>query len=330
MSDPTRLLDLIAAEFATLDEPFRARGAVIAVSGGVDSSALAWLMSEARRTGRITGPLTIGHVDHGVREDSGGDARATERLAGQLGIPFVQRHLNLSIDAGEAIMRDGRYRALEDIAAERAAGVLLTAHHADDVLETMVFRLGRGTGLRGLSGIPRVRRSRTGLTILRPLLRMRRASLVSLCRDAGIDPCEDISNLDLLRARNRIRHRSLPALRRDPRARDAEQLLLTAADLARATTERLERTARAWLTARGRRESTPIAWSLRVDPSDDRATVREALRLIHLDLGCGAPTRDWLDRAASLVDGRPGRRLAGRGRTVQAARTRDGLSLTSS
>lgn len=168
----------------------------VAVSGGADSSALLILAAEA-----LAGRVEAATVDHGLRPEAVHEAAEVHSLSSRFGVP----HQTLSLEAplssaSQASARDARYAALERWRAERSLDWVLTAHHADDQLETILMRLDRGSGLSGLSGI----RARNG-TILRPLLGRRRSELEALCRERSVDWVEDPANADPRHDRSRMR-----------------------------------------------------------------------------------------------------------------------------
>jgi tRNA(Ile)-lysidine synthase len=186
---------------------------VLAVSGGPDSSAL--LYAAARLAPRRGWQLTVAHLDHALRPESGREAEWVAGQAGELRLPFEVRRTDVSAlaraehrsleDAG----RSARYRFLEEVATPLDA-LIATAHTADDAAETILLRLVRGTGLRGLRGIPE-RRGR----IVRPLLGERRSILRAGLDEAGLPYLLDPSNEDPAAAdRNRLRAEVLPVLER--------------------------------------------------------------------------------------------------------------------
>lgn len=185
--------------------PADAHHLLVAVSGGRDSvvllHALRFLLP-----GRWQ--LTAAHYDHRMRPSSGADADWVAGLCRAWGIPLA-RGAAVEPPRSEADARSQRYAFLEQAADDLHADLILTAHHADDQAETVLFRLLRGTGLRGLGGIP-ARRGR----ILRPLLLFTRAGLHAYARARELRWREDPSNVDEAFARNRIRHSLLPALER--------------------------------------------------------------------------------------------------------------------
>jgi tRNA(Ile)-lysidine synthase len=175
---------------------------LVALSGGLDSVVLLHLLRFPLRA-RI-GPLAAAHLDHGMRPGSAADSSWVAGLCRAWGVPLTTGRA-LPPPRSEAEARVARYAFLEDAAA---SGVLIaTAHHADDQAETVLFRLARGTGLRGLRGIA-PRRGR----IVRPLLPFARPELERYAGREGLTHRQDPTNLELRFARNHIRHRVLPEL----------------------------------------------------------------------------------------------------------------------
>ncbi|HVS08657.1 MAG TPA: tRNA lysidine(34) synthetase TilS [Planctomycetota bacterium] len=196
---------------------------VLALSGGADSVLLLHLLASAREAPSV---LAV-HVDHGLRgAESRGDARFCARLCRQLGVRFALRRLEL--EAGgpslEARAREQRYAALAAEARRARVRTILTGHHADDSLETLLMRWIRGTGLGGLAALRRRLELGDGIAAVRPLAGMRRAEVRALLAGAGLRWREDSSNLSPRFTRNRVRNVLLPALgERSPR-RSVENL----------------------------------------------------------------------------------------------------------
>ncbi len=190
------------------------RPALVAVSGGADSTALLVLSLALtrRRTPGVLGEITIGHVDHALREESATEAEGLRSLAAALGVSCRVRRLEWDdrarVSSVEA--RDARWEALREMAAEVKAPFVLAGHHADDQAETVLLRMTRGVGLSGLGGIREVRSLDDSIRIVRPLLGVRREALVDLLRRAGVSWLEDPSNRR--GDRGRIRHEVLPVL----------------------------------------------------------------------------------------------------------------------
>ncbi len=176
----------------------------IAVSGGADSLALAYLTAPwARKNGR---PLTALIVDHGLRPESGMEAEATGSVLSRMGIAnetlrWYPGELTGSV---QARAREARYELLRARCRMKGVRELLLAHHLDDQAETFLLRISAGSGVSGLAAM-RVRTSRQGIEIVRPLLRMQRARLRATLREVGISWKEDPSNDDPRHERTRIR-----------------------------------------------------------------------------------------------------------------------------
>ncbi len=189
-----------------------------AVSGGADSTALALLAVEA---GCV---VAIAHVDHGLRPGSADDAALVQRTAATLSVPCAVQTVAVGDGPNlEARARAARYAVLPP-------GVL-TGHTADDQAETVLINLLRGAAASGLAGM------RPGPT--RPLLGLRRADTVEVCRLAGMATADDESNADPRFVRNRVRHEVLPLLA-DVAARDLAPVLARQADLLRADDDLLD------------------------------------------------------------------------------------------
>lgn len=187
------------------------RRTLIACSGGADSSALALCLAAA------SNHLVIAHVLHDLRpeHEARADLEAVRALAAGLSLPFACASVTCRSEPGnsEAIARRERYAALAALAREHACPFVVTAHHADDQLETLLMRFIRGAGPRGLAGIAPRRRVAPGLTLIRPMLEITRAEAEAICRAAGVVWAEDATNADRSRLRAALRHGVIPSLR---------------------------------------------------------------------------------------------------------------------
>jgi tRNA(Ile)-lysidine synthase len=182
----------------------------VAFSGGADSTALLAALARLKRRPRSLRAL---HVDHGLHPDSGSWGTRAVELARALGVPCEVLTARVGRARGESLearARAARYRLLAD--ALRGGEVLLTAHHEDDQLETVLLQLLRGAGVAGLAGMPEVAPFAGGL-LARPLLERSRAELVAWVREAGLEYLEDPSNADERLDRNFLRLRVLPVIR---------------------------------------------------------------------------------------------------------------------
>ncbi|GAA3789748.1 hypothetical protein GCM10022241_12940 [Micrococcus endophyticus] len=192
-------------------------GALIGLSGGADSCALAVAAAALRGT-RAGAPLgLVGAVvmDHGLQAGSADVAEAAARVARTLGLePVLVRRVAVreAGDGPEAAARRARRGAFADAAREAGAGVVLTAHTADDQAEQVLLGLARGSGTRSLAGIPAAGALPGGAALARPLLGLTRADAEAICRWAGVRWWEDPHNADPALLRSRVRTRVLPAL----------------------------------------------------------------------------------------------------------------------
>ena len=176
----------------------------LAVSGGPDSIALLLLAAAAR-----PGQVEAATVDHLLRAGSHAEAIMVAEKSAELGVPHTILNARWDDRPETAIQekaRRERYRLLGFWAEERGLDALATGHHVDDQAETVLMRLARGSGVRGLAGMHR-RSIATGtkVRLLRPLLGWRRSELEQICAGAGIDPAADPSNEDVKYERVRVR-----------------------------------------------------------------------------------------------------------------------------
>lgn len=167
---------------------------IVAVSGGVDSMVL--LDALAGMSGLT---LTVAHYDHGIRDDSMKDRQLVQAVSRQRGLPFVYQQGQLGAAASEAAARKARYEFLHDVRRAAGASAIITAHHQDDMLETAVINLLRGTGRKGLSSL----QSRD--QILRPLLQFDKARLIDYAKEHELEWREDSTNQDEKYLRNYVR-----------------------------------------------------------------------------------------------------------------------------
>ena len=191
---------------------------LLAVSGGADSVAMAHVLHQLRKNGKLTCDFVIGHVNHCLRGDeSDADEAFVKQLGQSLGMGVVSQKFDVkpyAVECKHSIETAGRLLRLKTLAAmveRHDCGCIATAHHADDQAETLIHRLMRGTGFRGLCGIWPVSEV-YGATLVRPMLEFRRAEIIQYCKDHGFVWQEDASNVNLNFTRNHIRHRLLPAL----------------------------------------------------------------------------------------------------------------------
>jgi tRNA(Ile)-lysidine synthase len=184
---------------------------LVGVSGGPDSMCLLDALSRFRDEFGLT--LQVAHLNHHMREEAGRDALMVEEFARSLGIPTEIGHADVVMLARELATgveeagREARYRFFRDLRLRTGASRIALGHNQNDQAETVLMRLFRGSGVRGLAGIPPVNGP-----IVRPLIDVPREWIEEYCRENGIPVMTDIYNLDLSYTRNLVRHRTLPEL----------------------------------------------------------------------------------------------------------------------
>ena len=188
-----------------------------ALSGGADSVSLLIALNELR--GELGVELFACHLNHGLRgEDSDRDERFCGELCERNGVPFYSKKIIVSelVQKHESIeeaARRERYAFFEDALKRFGADVLATAHNANDNAETVLLNLTRGTGLKGLCGIPPVRALGSGgFRVIRPLIYCERAEIEDFLNGRGQSCVTDMTNFSEDYTRNKIRRRVLPEL----------------------------------------------------------------------------------------------------------------------
>lgn len=181
----------------------------IAFSGGLDSTVLLHQLAELARLHALP-PLSAIHVHHGLQAAAEAWPAHCAAVCAQLGMPLQVIHVEVQLGASlEQAARDARYQAF--IECLQAGEVLLTAQHRDDQAETLLFRLLRGAGVRGLAAMPRERALGAGL-LVRPLLDVPRACLHRWATERQVPWVEDPSNADDRPSRNFLRLKIFPTL----------------------------------------------------------------------------------------------------------------------
>lgn len=203
----------------------------LAVSGGADSTALAVVLAALQRKHGFR--AVILHVDHGLRPDSAADARFVKRLARELGLPFHGTRVQVVRARGESLEMAARRERLAFFARmvrRLKLDAIATGHHADDVAETFLMRLARGSSAAGLAGLKRISHV-NGITFIRPLLDLRDTELRDFLRRRNIAWREDATNADTSILRNKVRHVVLPWLKANFDPRLTEHICKSAAIL---------------------------------------------------------------------------------------------------
>lgn len=235
MPAKTQMNEAFAAQLETLMP--KSQRWLIAVSGGLDSMVLLHFLKNAGYES-----LTVCHVNHQLRgQESDLDAAFVAEAAGEMGFECDLETVDVKAavaerkDSLEAVARDLRYAALAEIAERRSCSNVVTAHHADDQVETVLMNFFRGSGDRGLSGMDeKSSREINGRTvnIFRPLLPLTREELENYASQNEVPFREDESNADDFALRNRVRNTLMPILN-EVFQRDVRGSVLRAAELSR-------------------------------------------------------------------------------------------------
>ncbi len=209
MTDP--FVAALARALTALAPPERL---LVAVSGGADSVALLYALARSRRRHALWRlGLVVGHVDHRWRADSGLDAKLVEAHSAALGLDFALATLPRPTGHNlEERAREARYEALGRMASAHGCDAIATGHTATDQAETLLFRLARGTGARGLAAMA-PERALGDARLLRPLLHALREETRAFCEREGLLFRDDPTNAGD-RVRARLRREVLPALER--------------------------------------------------------------------------------------------------------------------
>jgi tRNA(Ile)-lysidine synthase len=271
------------------------RSPLALVSGGPDSVAL------LRVVVALGGEPVVLHVDHGLRgEESREDAEFVRELCRRLNVRYEVRRIRL--DGGSNLQeraRDERYRLAEEVAVRLGLQVVATGHTADDVAETVLMNLARGTGLRGLAGIPPVRGK-----VQRPLIGCTRREILDYLKELDQPYRTDPTNLTGKYARNRVRLEVLPVL--EELYPVAAGNIARAASLVREDLEILEELATGTLEMRGEEVILPLDGLMELRPSLRRHAVRLAYTTVVPDI---APLPSNLVEAVlGLLEGGEGTR----------------------
>ena len=197
-----------------LPEDALKKGILLGLSGGADSMLLLHLLT--RLSAREGVPVAALHVEHGIRgEEALRDAAFARDEAARLSIPFMSVSVNVPAMAEkeglgiEETARRVRYECLERAAREGGYGAIATAHHATDNAETVLLHLSRGSGLKGMCGIPALR-MQNGVPLIRPLLSLSSEEIRSAVLEEGIPFVTDSTNADTAYRRNFVRAALLP------------------------------------------------------------------------------------------------------------------------
>jgi len=256
---------------------------VAAVSGGADSTALLQVLLALRADLRLT--IHVAHFNHRLRADADADAAFVAEMSHGLGLPHHEgrgtprEYAERTKRSLEDAARHLRYAFLVSAAARAGAEAVATGHTLDDQAETVLMRLLRGTGARGLAGIPPVR-AHDGVRVIRPLLLIPHAALEAVLRARGVAWREDPTNRDHAMLRNRVRHVLLPML--EGYNPDVRRTLSRLAEVIREETAALDALAapavNAVLSGSAPVVRVVLEPFLRLPPALQRRALREAVR----------------------------------------------------
>ncbi|MCU0709527.1 MAG: tRNA lysidine(34) synthetase TilS [Pirellula sp.] len=265
---------------------------IVGVSGGPDSVAL---LHALRSLAQSSTRLIVAHIDHGLRGvESDGDRTFVQQLAADWGLVCETVQLSgpasaIRVKPNEESLRRARHHHLREIATKHAASWIATAHHADDVVETLLHHLLRGSGPRGLASIALKRQIRPGLTLVRPLLSVPRSTIMEYLSEHRLPFRVDQSNASPTFTRNRIRHELLPYLRDFVGNSHLDQRLWQTAQQLRDEHSIIEKAATTWLEQAGATElENSMEFPKEVFANQDWCILREGL------------VRVWHDRSWPL------------------------------
>lgn len=294
--------------FAILESKCAAKGErpiIVGVSGGPDSLTLLHLLSQTNF------PIIVAHFDHGLRHESSEEVDFVRRTAELTDSPFhsergdVHAHAEEHGLSIEESARKQRYSFLFSLAEEMGAEAVAVGHTADDQVETLMMHLLRGTGLAGLSGMPYralPNQWSQSIPLIRPLLAFRREEILTYCKENGLEPIDDPSNLDRNFTRNRIRHDLLPVLQEyNPQVKE---LLLQSADLLYEDYKLVEAlTSMAWRKILREIDQHKVAFDRQIFLRQPLALQRMLLRRVFQTFRPEARNLDYgaIERAVNLV-----------------------------
>ncbi len=266
-----------------------------ATSGGPDSAALAAALS--RLAGRLRlADLVLAHVNHQLRPSSAEDARTAGRLAEKLGLPILVR--SVTVAGGDGVedgARRARYGALAEMARETGATHVAAAHTRTDQAETVLLRLLRGAGPRGLSAMAASRALDGTLRLVRPLLSLPRARVHAYVAALALPSCRDPTNDDLRFRRNALREKIWPALLALSPA--LERRLSDLAEIARADEAALDALAAAAMETLDDPGGVPARALAALPP----AVARRVVRRLAAAAGGGPPAARETARVLALL-----------------------------
>jgi len=203
---------------------------LLAVSGGADSIALLYVLHALTSQNILSLNLYCAHINHQLRDDANSDEEFVVEQAQKLNIPVITKRLDINTFARdnklsiETAARQLRIKCLTEIAQANQCKWIATGHQKNDNAETIIHRMLRGTGFRGLAGIWPVREFEKNIYFVRPLLCVTREEIIRYLEQKKLKWHEDYTNAKFIYTRNHIRHRLIPSLQKQCKSSLIEQL----------------------------------------------------------------------------------------------------------
>lgn len=287
-------LEIKVADFAKANGLFNTTEKILlAVSGGADSTALLYIMQKLKSEGILNAQLLCAHINHQLR---GNDADLDEQFvidqANSLNLTIITKRVDVRTYAQqnklsiETAARKLRIDTLLEIAKSNSCPLVATAHQKNDNAETILHRLIRGTGFRGLAGIWPIRTFDDRVAFVRPLLCVRRDEITEYLQERNLKWQEDRTNIDCTYKRNFIRHRLLPQLQQQSADSIVEQLSRLA-DSSRRFYMLLSSKVEASWPNLSRTDKTTVTLNLKSFLQEPMPVQAELVRKSLTTLGCG-------------------------------------------
>ncbi len=300
---------------------------VLGVSGGADSITLLYQLHKLQHLLGIK--LHVAHLNHGLRKTAKNDQEFVKRQAQKLNIPFSTASIKIKKNKGslEAIAREKRLNFLTKVAKKENAHAIALGHTKDDLAETVLMRLIRGSGLSGLRSIL-PKRTLNNQLIIRPLLETSRSEIENYLKKEKIKWVEDPSNKDTKFFRNKIRHKLLPLLEKEYNS-NIRHILSGLANNVAVDFDFLEQNSVnifSKLAKKSKNQVTlPIKECKKLHLSTKRFFIRWAIS--NLNGNTNALTHAHIDEVIDLVENRPVKSIVHLPKKVEAVKTKDNLVL---
>ncbi len=306
------ILENIVMDFVKSGRLFRpVERVVLAVSGGADSLALMYVLHSLKTAGLLNVELSVAHVNHQLRGPAAdADEEFVVRQANKLNLPVTVRRIDVRRFAKESKLsietaaRKLRIQALLEIAETTGFSLIATAHHKNDNAETIVHRLLRGTGFRGLAGIRPKTEFPHNLAFVRPMLCATREQIVQYLRERKLNWQQDHTNQDLGYTRNYIRHMLLPELQKDCAGSLIEDLSELAQNCSRFYTLLCQQVERLWPEVTVGRDRDAVVLNRQIFSTQPEPVKVELARRCLTEIGSGERnlTEEHYDKIIRLAN----------------------------